>query len=277
MKKHVFLLGFLIAANLVYGQNIVEKIKLSVIKNNLYVQVKINNKGPYNFLYDTGATGEGRIDLQVAKELNLKVVDSSKNTDGAGNFKIEPVVEAKTVTLGNKLTKENIKLIAKDYNANNTKNEARTDGIIGADFLNAYLVTIDCTNNELIAAIGSLDVNQKGVLRYQQKNQIKGKIAAIDTVFHIDTGSTLTLHLPKSLIQKLNHEDTGEQSIARKSYTTIVTHHAILKDEIAFSEVKAKNIDVVYSDRATYINVGMGFLKNYKVTIDKKNKLILIQ
>jgi predicted aspartyl protease len=271
------LVCFLVITNYIYAQKTIEKIKLNVVNNNLYVQVKINNKGPFNFLYDTGASGEGRIDQRVAKELDLKVVDSVKNYDGSGNFKLEPVVEVSTICLGNKLKKENIALICRNYNANLKKDGILTDGIIGADFLNDYLITIDCTNKELVAAVGSLTIKRKGVLKYQQKNEIKGSIGRIDTVFHIDTGSALSLHLPESFIKKFDYENTAEKMVARKSYTTYVIQHAILKDEISISNVKARNIDVVYSDKATYINVGIGFLKHYKLTIDKKNKLILIR
>jgi predicted aspartyl protease len=277
MKKILSLISFLIISNSIYSQKIIDQINFKLINNNLFVNVMINGKGPYNFIYDTGASGLGRIDERVAKELNLSVVDSLENTDGAGNSKMEPMVGIKNMALG-KIKLKNIKLMRRNYNAKRSKNDTLIDGIIGEEFLSQYLLSFDFPNNKLSIIKGSLNTTNQGVLNYGNDGFIiRGKMGKIDTVFHIDSGSSLAMHVPKSIIEKCNYELTGKTRKARKAYTEFTLYEVLLKDEISLSNVKAKDLKIEYSDKATYVNVGMGFLKNYKMTLDQKNKLILIE
>jgi predicted aspartyl protease len=279
LKKSLFpafLLYALINQHAVFGQTVRDKMDITFSNNDLFIKVFINDKGPYNFVYDTGASGIGRVDERIVKELNLPVIDSTKNYDGSGNFKMVPVIGVDEVRVGEKIVK-NVTLLSRNYNVNPAKDKLLTDGIIGRDFFADYLLTIDGPNQILTFSSDSLDRLADGVLTYQQPFVVKGKVGKIDTHFHIDTGSNLSMHFPKTVIEKLRYTDTARKSIARKANSEYIIQETVLHEKLLLSLVKAENLLLNYSEKATYINVGMKFLKNYKLIIDQKNRLLKIE
>jgi predicted aspartyl protease len=250
--------------------------KIKIINNDLLIEVYVNGKGPYNFLFDTGASGIGRIDSRVVEELNLSVVDSIQNYDGSGNYQIEPLVGLDKLAVGN-VKVYDVRLMSRNYNKSHKEGDIRTDGIIGRDFFKDYLIKIDCPNNALIISNGSLNSKDSTVSQYTEAFQIRGKIESIDPLFHFDTGSNMSFHIPKSIIDRLSYRNTNNRRIARKANTEYVIQEAILESKIQVGSIEVENQLVGYSEKATYINVGMKFLKNYKITIDQKNKLFKIE
>ena len=65
------------------------------------VNVRINDKGPYPFVFDTGAP-EGVIDSKLAEELQLSVIDTVDIGDGVFVEQTERVV-VKSLSLGEAL------------------------------------------------------------------------------------------------------------------------------------------------------------------------------
>lgn len=275
MKKYNLILVLIIISVHLKGQEILQKNKIRIINNNLFVEVFVNDKGPYNFIFDSGATGIGRIDKRVVEQLDLKVVDSIKNYDGSGNYRIEAVVRIENLSLG-KIGLNNVELMTRDYNKSSKKAEILTDGIIGRDFFADYLLVIDCPNETMTVSKGSLNALSKGVLKYTQPFRINGCVGDIDTLFYIDTGSNLAMHFPKSIMDKLDYENTGKKSIARKANSEYALQEAVLNNKIKLGKIHTKGLLVDYSEKITYINIGMKFLKNYKITFDQKNQLLKI-
>lgn len=169
LKKSLFpafLLYALINLHAVFGQTVRDKMDITFSNNDLFIKVFINDKGPYNFVYDTGASGIGRVDERIVKELNLPVIDSTKNYDGSGNFKMVPVIGVDEVRVGEKIVK-NVTLLSRNYNVNPAKDKLLTDGIIGRDFFADYLLTIDGPSQILTFSSDSLHRRADGVLTYQ--------------------------------------------------------------------------------------------------------------
>lgn len=48
-------------------------------------------------------------------------------------------------------------------------------------------------------------------------------------------------------------------------------------ETLRLSTIEILGQTVNYSDKATYINVGMGFLKDYKLTLDQINKRVRLE
>ncbi len=247
---------------------------MKIVKNDLFIKVYINNEGPYNFILDLGASGLGRVDIELAKKLKLQVVDSISNFDG-NNYRTENVMGVSKLKLGD-IEINDIGLMVRDYNKNYKKGNIRTDGIIGRDFFMDYLLTIDCPNNMITISNKSLDESCKAVLPYKDPFKVEGKIGQKKITFNIDTGSNMALHLPKSIIGDLKYEDTKNRFIGRRANTEYVIQEAILKSKIKLGEIDVSNQLIGYSIKNTFVNIGMDFLKNYKLSFDQKNKLIKI-
>jgi predicted aspartyl protease len=201
---------------------------------------------------------------------------SIRNYDGSGNYRTEPVMGISKLSVG-EITLNNIELMSRNYNKGHQQGDVRTDGIIGRDFFKDFLLVIDCPNSSLTISTGSLDASAINVLKYTEAFQVKGKIGNMDTIFHIDRGSDMALHIPKSIIEKLSYTDTKNRRIGRKANTEYVIQEAILKSKLTIGGVEVRNQIIGYSERSNYINVGMKFLKNYKISIDQRNELFKIE
>ncbi len=256
-----------------YTQDFEEINDIIIQDNNIYIKVYVNSKGPYNFIFDSGASGIGRIDQHLISELGLKVVDSIENSDGH-NIKTEPLIGIEKLKFG-RIELKNISLMSRDYNKK--KKDIPIDGFIGRDFFEDYLLTIDCPNRKMIVSKDSLNVLEKDILPYTKPFYIKGRVGSIDTTFLFDTGSNLSLHFPKSIIDRLHFENTSNKIMARRANTEFILQEAILKDDLKLGLIKAKNQTIFYSEKATWINVGMDFMKHYKITFDQKRKLVKIE
>lgn len=276
MLRKLLTAAIILLLNNANAQNAAKSISIEIIDNDLFVEAFVNGMGPFNFVVDTGASGIGRLDDRIVKELGLVAVDSTKNYDGSGKYQMVPVLRVSALQIGG-IEIENAELFSRNYNANPKKGDVLTDGIIGRDFFADYLLTIDGPGRKIICSADSLSPNVAGVIRYDVPFQIQGKIRNEALMFNIDTGSNLSMHIPKTVMDLFRHADTGKQSIARKANSEYLIKETVLKESIHISAAKAIDTEVYYSEPATYINVGMRFLKNYKITIDQKHKLFKLE
>lgn len=65
----------------------------------MFVQTKVNGKGPYKFLFDSGAT-QSVVNARLAKELELKEYDSPGGVQGVGEAKDVKMVVLDSVDVG---------------------------------------------------------------------------------------------------------------------------------------------------------------------------------
>src|SRR5687768_2132019 len=97
-NKLYFLLLFITSSFLSYSQSVPEEnFKISFSQDriilpltyrrgaNPVVEVMINNKGPYRFMFDTGCGGMARLDTRLFNEWKLPVTDSILTSDGLGS------------------------------------------------------------------------------------------------------------------------------------------------------------------------------------------------
>src|SRR4029434_420825 len=61
----------------------VVEIPFDFVRNEILLQVKVNGKGPFNMMRDTG-TEPSAIDLETAKELGLKLSSAGGPVSGGG-------------------------------------------------------------------------------------------------------------------------------------------------------------------------------------------------
>lgn len=274
MKKLITLIVISLSINCLFCQNAKRQLPIKIIKNDLFIEVYLNDEGPYNFILDLGASGQGRVDIELARKLKLKVVDSISNFDG-NNYSTERVMGVSKLRIGS-IEIGDIGLMARDYNRNYKEGNIRTDGIIGRDFFKNYLLTIDCPNETVTISNNSLNESKGKALPYEEAFKVQGKIGGKDITFNIDTGSNMAVHLPKTIMDNLEYENTTNRFIGRRANTEYIIQEAILKSKIQLGDLEVSNQLIGYSIKNTFVNIGMDFLKSYKLSFDQKNKLIKI-
>jgi hypothetical protein len=72
--KFTFFLMLLLLVPQASGQQQVVEIPFDFVRNEIILQVKVDGKGPFNMMLDTG-TDPSAVDLATAKELGLELSD----------------------------------------------------------------------------------------------------------------------------------------------------------------------------------------------------------
>ena len=105
------------------------------------VPVFVNEKGPYDFALDTGASSTV-ISLELAAEFGLAMEKISQLTAGGGNGTVSRV-RLSSLALG-AARQENLAAAASDFLTQlNAELGSKLQGIVGYDFLRHYRVTLD--------------------------------------------------------------------------------------------------------------------------------------
>lgn len=272
MKPLLIALAVLLCRLTAIGQTFSETLPIFVEDGNLYVKVFINQKGPYNFLFDCGASGVGRVDEHLVKDLGLTVSGYEENSDGHQIQKL-PLIGISEIRLGS-IKFNNVGLMSRNYNQK--VKQTPVDGLIGRDFFAEHLISINFAENKMTISNGALRPGDEGVITYNVPIRITGKIGGIDTTFNMDTGSNLHMHIPKRMMEKLSFANTGVTRTAKKANTSFIIQEAIVQNELSLSGIKLSGQKVYYSETAKEINVGNAFFKDYILTIDQKHKLVKI-
>jgi predicted aspartyl protease len=119
------------------------EVPFTFARSSVIVPVKVNGKGPYNMLLDTGAE-QSAVDLNIAKELRLKLT---------------PLGEGKVVATGKKenavflttlsqvelmsLTAKNLLAAATDFSKISQRVGMAVNGVLGYNFLQNRIVQFD--------------------------------------------------------------------------------------------------------------------------------------
>ncbi|GAB4024844.1 aspartyl protease family protein [Spirosoma gilvum] len=263
----------LLSLHLVDAQAVRQPSPIAIHDNLVYLQVRVNGRGPFNFMFNSGLSGLGRIDQRLAKELNLNIVGFQERREGT-QIKREFLVAIDKLNVG-QVTHANLKLTVSNFNE--VPHQLPIDGVIGRDFFNHYLVTIDGPHRQLIVSPDTLASKSKGVVRYTNPFMVLGKLGPRDVLFNLDIGSTLPLLFPKAILMGIHYTDTTNQRTVTQANTTFTLQEAVVHDELILGGILLKDQTIYYSDKAHQINVGVDFLKDHTFSFDQRKKLIRLE
>ena len=264
---------FLLVPFIGLAQSVWQQLPITIQDNLIYVQVRVNGRGPYNFLLNSGISGLGHIDQRLAKDLNLNIVGFQENREGT-QIKREFLVAVDKLSIG-QVTHTNLKLAV--HNDNERAHQLPVNGVVGREFFSRYLFTVDGPNQQLRLSLDTLASKQKGVVRYTNPFLVLGKVGPRDALFNLDVGSALPLLVPKALLAGIRYTDTSQQRTVSQANTTFTLQEAVVHDELILGGVSLKDQTIYYSEKAHQISVGVDFLKNHTVSFDQRKKLIRLE
>jgi hypothetical protein len=247
--------------------------ELSVKK--VVVDVKINGKGPFKFIVDTGAGGTV-MDQSLATELGLE--QDGKAT--AGDFVDPRGIRAnrnriRTLEIGGATFND---FIALSWEGSPLYQAGGPRGVLGMPLFRKLLLTIDYPGSKISIESGKL---KKGsdVVEYQNSEfnlfGIQIKIGSTDYIATLDTGSPGGLSFPNFYMDKLSLEDKPQRVGRAKTIGgETALYGAKLKDKVSFGGHSFETPNVVFFDRLRHLNIGYGLLNQFAITIDQQNMLI---
>lgn len=295
MKVTYFLVWLLLVPH-ASGQQQVVEIPFDFVRNEIIVQVKVDGKGPFNMMLDTG-TDPSVVDLATAKELGLKLSSAGGPVSGGGtgkNLAYEtklPLVEAGGLTV------KNLSAVAIDLSKVGERLGKPLHGVLGHSLLNGRVVQIDYLNHVVrfysqspfTKADRQVNTAKRTVLRFRYDDNI-----LIDDVFvngkkmvgNLDTGSSGNFHLTPAAVSYLGLEEEVKQARVSTSvgYNNVSENREGKVSNVTIGGISIDGPSVIFFGKGTGrdkepwgVNIGNVFLKDFVVTIDYRSKLVTLE
>ena len=283
LRKHISILLVILLPNYILSQdtefNLVKKevhIPIDLSTQRPIIALNINGKGPYKFIFDTGA-GRNFIDEELSKELKLEVIGKdSIGSPGTNRQVMSNRVLVSQISITNALTSKGINM-----NTMPLRKMLPVDGVIGGFFFKNYLLSIDYPKSILKITQGELKKNADGVILFSKDSRILSteiSIAGNRLEAHLDSGNSGNIDIPFSLKDKLEFvKEPIEDGIIRTSLASHKRWKATLKGDVVIGNMVYKSPEVNLIEGFEFVNLGFLFFNQSQITIDGLNNLLKIE
>lgn len=243
--------------------------------NRPVVELKINNKGPFKFILDTGAAGTV-LTQSLADELKLSVIGEARVGSPVGTS-TQPgkFVRLEQLEIGN-FSVTGMSAVSIDLSQMLTGTDAPR-GILSAALFAGYLLTLDYPQNRIVIRPGAIPAaDGKEIFEFdsaQRLPTISISVAGVDIKVHIDSGSPGGITLPKKFSEQLLLKSKLVE--AGKSRTVNAESRiwvAKLDGTVKLGRYVFKDPELRFNESTTSVgNIGYELLRKFAITLDKKN------
>jgi Aspartyl protease/PDZ domain len=265
-------------------------IPFELLNNHIYVQVKINGKGPFRVLCDTG--GANIVTPEAAKELGL-ATEGALQGRGVGE-KSEDVALAKVDTLqvGDATLKDQVFAVFPMASFSKVEGVSSA-GLIGYEIFKRFVVTVDYEGSKLTLTLPeAFDYEGQGTaVPFKFNNhipQVDGEIDGLAGKFDIDTGSRASLDLMGPFVEK--HDLKAKYAPRLEGVTgwgvggparAAIGRAQVLK--LGDVSVPAPVTELTLQKKGAFTdpyvagNVGAGVLKRFNIVFDYGRKRLIFE
>jgi len=264
-------------------------VPFQLMNNHIYAEVKVNGKGPFLFIFDTG--GHDLLVPETAKALAVKSVGAAPGS-GAGEGTVDTgFARHVTFQIGD-LTLKDQDINVLPFASHDTEG-LDEQGMIGFEVFRRFVTRFDYGSGTLtFIDPAKFDPKDAGVavpfVFYNQLPQVDGTFEGLPAQFDIDTGSRVELTLTKPFVDA-NHliashpkgvtaTDGWGVGGPSRSYVT-------RGGELTLGPVKVDGFVAgfatqgkgAFSDPNYQGNVGTGLLKRFVVTFDYDHQIMYLK
>lgn len=255
-------------------EDFVMQVPFELVDGRIYVQAKVNGRGPFKFAVDTGASGLGRADTSLVSTLGLTIEEPTTHSDGVKTAKVD-TTRIKSLSIGG-FSREKLQVITRDYNSKMSP-EAAFSGIVAREFFDDGLLIIDYPHQTIsFSQKLSLSPNKEGVLRYERPFRVPVSISGVKTEGNLDTGANVTFVMPKSLYEKVADgplQQTGQSQLANSQ---LETKRSTVHGPFQIGEVQLSDVEVRVSETYPELLVGAHALQGLTILIDQRSKSVAV-
>lgn len=250
------------------------QVPFDTIDGRIYVQARVNGRGPFRFAVDTGASGMARADTSLATRLGLSIHGEHTTSDGVTSKRVE-TTHIDSLALGG-LVRRDLDVTMRDYNSHNAP-EAAFRGIIAREFFSDGLLIIDYPRKRLsFTRTRRLPMAGQNVLAYERAFRIPVSIGALQTVGQLDTGADIGFVLPQALYEKVATGPSEQAGPAQLTNGHIDTQRATVHGPFRVGEVRVSDVEVRVSAQFPELLVGAHVLQKAVVLIDQRSKRVAV-
>lgn len=293
--KYLFSIVFvlLISSNL-YAKPII--VPFEFHNNHIYLKTEVNGKGPFYFLFDSGAGTSGSIiDATIAEALNLPVKGHLNISMIGGSKRIAYTEDVNFSFSGLMFNEKKVAFIP--LKEQEKEEGHKIDGLFGYSLIKNYVIEINYRNRIITfhnpeeytkpkngKIIRLLDINENKVPIIQGEILTAGK-RKLDLMLTVDTGYDGNFLLGRKFVEENNLQAdfiSSETALAGKGLGGKTLLRKGKVKGLRIGNVKTKNPDAIFAfdeegqfaGKSGYI--GGKFLKKYKLVLNYKENYLLL-
>ena len=250
------------------------KVPFELVDGRIYVQATVNQRGPYRFAVDTGASGIGRADARFVEALGLRASGQVANSDGVRTTQSD-IVHLQSLALGG-LVRREVEVIARDYGVR-LSGKQRFDGILGRAFFGDGLLVIDYPSRVLaFTTAGGITPGAAGGLAYERPFRVPVSIGGVQATAHLDTGANVTAVVPMSLYQRLQAGPLQAAGEGQLTNGNIDASRGRLAAPLVIGGSRLAGLDVRVSQQFPELLVGAHVLQGHMLAIDQRTRRVAL-
>ena len=275
------------------GKQQVVEVPFEFYRNEIILQVKVNGKGPFNMMLDTG-TDPSAVDLNTAREMGLKLRPLGKPGSGGGtDVNLTYYTELPLVEVGG-LRVKTVEALALDLSKISQRLGKPLHGVLGHSLLNSRVVQIDYPNRVVRFYSQSLiskaaNTPRRTVLSFRYVDNVLLDDVLVNgkkVVANLDTGSSGTFDLTPAAVSYLGLDEDFERAPVSTDvgYNGVSQNRQGKVNSVIVGGISVDAPAVIFFGKGTGrdkkpwgINIGNGFLKDFVVTIDYRSKLVTLE
>jgi hypothetical protein len=244
------------------------------------VEVMVNGKGPFVFLIDTGGAGPPvRADASLVKTLGIPLEGKAETSDSGLAAKPIDQVTLASVTLGG-WTQRGLAGLTRDYNSS-ANYLPHIDGILGINFFNDVLLTLDFPGARVRVASGTLPpADGKTILDYELiegNAYIPVMIGGRAVKAELDTGNIRAVDLPAAWLKTMRMASFPRRAGNSSSVSgTNELREVMLAEPIVIGRYRVERPQITFTDDFAEANIGSSLWRDFVITIDQKNRRVRI-
>jgi CubicO group peptidase (beta-lactamase class C family) len=243
-------------------------VPLTPAEHLMAVEAKVNGKGPFHFVIDTGSAAMLRLSPEIAKSLGLEEIGEALSGDPSGRNAVRrPVMRVDSVEIGG------ARFSGVTATVGGRPGPVQLDGVIGLPLFGKLTVTLDYPRQELRLGIEPLPAHGTHVVSFTAEHgvpQIEIDVAGVTTKVDIDSGSPALVNLVSTAGLSFN----GEPRVVGRGRTAsneFEIRAGELRGDIRVAGWTQSNPMVDLVDIFPVSNLGSRFLRQYVVTFDLAN------
>lgn len=249
-------------------------VPFDVVDGRIYVQARVNGRGPFRFAVDTGASGMARADARLVAALGLPMKGQASTSDGVQTATVQ-TTHLDTLELG-VLSRQQLEVITRDYGGRMAA-EARFDGILAREFFADGVLVIDYPRRTLsFGRLLSVPATDAHALAYERPFRVPVSIGALRTQGNLDTGANVALALPRALYDQAGGGPLQPAGPGQLTNGQVQTQRAVLPGPVRVGSIALTNVEVRVSDRFPELMVGAHALQDAVLLIDQRSRRVAV-
>lgn len=173
------------------GTSTSTSVPVDLIDNHIYLNVVLNGKGPYRFVFDTG--GSNIIDPSVAKEIKQAGSGLAHDSGTGSGTESNSFAAVDSLKIGNAVLRHQVFLVEPIRKGFGAAAGQRVDGLIGFEVLARYITTFDYAGRTLTLAMpGAAPKGRAEIVHFVFVGTVPQVGCAIDGIASectVDTGA----------------------------------------------------------------------------------------